>query len=69
MSDKWESDSLRWIHAVRKQIYKKTKGKSLRELTPEPSAEAKGLAKKLRLQRVPLRGERTSVTKSKARTR
>jgi len=55
MSEKRESDSLTWIHAVRKRNYERTKDKSLVELSPEPSAKVKSLVKKLRLQRVPLR--------------
>lgn len=69
MSEKWESDSLRWIHSLRKQSYQKTKEKSLRELPLGPSAEAKALVKKLGLQRAPLRAEKRPVTKSKARSR
>jgi hypothetical protein len=58
MSKKWESESLAWIHAVRKRNYDKTKGKSLAELTPGPSAKTDALVKKLRLQRAPMRAPR-----------
>jgi hypothetical protein len=69
MSEKWESDSLRWIHSVRKQSYQKTKGKSLEELSSGPSAEAKALAKRLGLQRVPLRTEKRPGARGRARRR
>ena len=54
MSEKWESESLRWIHSVRKRSYEKTKGKSLKELALGPTQAAKALSKKLGLKRVPL---------------
>ena len=69
MSERWESDSLRWIHSVRKQSYKRTKGKSLEQLAVGPSAEARALAKRLRLPRVPLRGEQKPARKNKAPSR
>ena len=69
MSEKWESDSLRWIHSVSKQSYKKTKGKSLEQLPVGPSAEAKALAKKLGLQRIHLRTERRPGAKGRTRSR
>jgi hypothetical protein len=69
MSERWESDSLRWVHSVRKQSYKKTKGKSLEQLAVGPSAEARALAKKLGLQRVPLRSEQRPASKNKAPSR
>ncbi|MFQ5684257.1 MAG: hypothetical protein ACE5HC_13435 [Candidatus Binatia bacterium] len=69
MSEKWESESLEWIHAVRKQSYQKTKGKSLAKLPFGPSAEAEALGKQLRLQRAPLRTEKRTVTKSKAHSK
>jgi hypothetical protein len=47
MSKKWESESLDWIHAIRKRNYEKTKGKSLAELSPGPSAKSDALVKKL----------------------
>lgn len=62
MSEKWESNSLTWIHAIRKRNYEKTKDKSLAELSPEPSAKVKSLVKKLRLQRVPLRVQKQPTT-------
>lgn len=62
MSEKWESDSLTWIHAIRKRNYEKTKDKTLAELSPEPSAKVKSLVKKLRLQRVPLRVQKQPTT-------
>lgn len=69
MSEKWESESLKWIHVVRKQSYQTTKGKSLEHLPVGPSAKARALVKRLGLQRVPLRAEKTPVTKRKARSR
>jgi len=57
MSEKWESDSLSWIHEVRETNYKRAKGKPLRGLLPRPSREAQALSRRLRLQRMPLRPE------------
>ena len=69
MSEKWESESLRWIHSVRNQSYKKTKGKSLEDLPVGPSGKAKALARRLGLQRVPLRTEKGAVTRRKAHSK
>lgn len=66
MNEKWESDSLRWIHSLRKQNYQRTKKKPLRELPLGPSAEAKALVKKLGLQRASLRTEKRPETRNKA---
>jgi hypothetical protein len=55
MSKKWESESLDWIHAIRKRNYEKTKGKSLADLSPGPSAKSDALVKKLKLQRAQVR--------------
>lgn len=63
MSKKWESESLSWIHAVRKQNYEKTKGKSLAELSSEPGAKTDTIVKKLKLQRVPLRARKKAASK------
>ena len=63
MSKKWESESLGWIHAVRKRNDEKTKGKSLAELSPGPTAKTVALVKKLRLQRVPARVHKKAGTK------
>ncbi len=63
MSKKWESESLSWIHAVRKRNYEKSKGKSLAELSPGPGAKTDALVKKLKLQRVPLRGHKKAGSK------
>lgn len=63
MSKKWESESLGWIHAVRKRNYEKTKGKSLAELPPGPSAKTDALVKRLRLQRAPVRAHKKTGTK------
>ena len=63
MSKKWESESLGWIHAVRTRNYEKTKGKSLAELSPGPTAKTEALVKKLRLQRVPVRAHKKTGTK------
>jgi hypothetical protein len=63
MSKKWESESLDWIHAIRKQNYEKTKGKSLAELSPGPSAKSDALVKKLKLQRAQGRGPKKAGIK------
>lgn len=63
MSKKWESESLSWIHAVRKRNYEKTKGKSLAELSPGPGAKADALVRKLKLQRVPVGTHKKTATK------
>jgi hypothetical protein len=55
MSKKWESESLGWIHAIRKRNYEKTKGKSLAALSPGLSAKSNALVKKLKLQRAQVR--------------
>ena len=55
MSKKWESESLGWIHAIRKRNYEKTRGKSLAELSPGPSTKSDALVKKLKLQRAQVR--------------
>lgn len=57
MSERWESDSLRWIHEVREANYKRGKSKSLHKLFSGPSRRAQALVRKLRLQRVTLRPE------------
>ena len=63
MSKKWESESLSWIHAVRKRNYEKTKGKSLTELSPGPGAKTNALIRKLKLQRVAARTLKKTATK------
>jgi len=63
MSEKWESESLSWIHAVRKRNYEKTKGKSLAELSPGPGAKCDALIRKLKLQRVAARTLKKTATK------
>ena len=65
MSKKWESESLSWIHAVRKRHYEKTKGKSLAELSPGPGAKTTALIRKLKLQRVPARTHNKTATKGR----
>ncbi len=65
MSKKWESESLSWIHAVRKRNYEKTKGKSLAELSPGPGAKTDVLVKKLRLQRVPVPVHKKAANKGR----
>jgi len=57
MSEKWESDSLSWIHEVREKNYKRAKGKPLSGLLPGPSRKAQALSRRLRLKRLPLRPE------------
>ena len=41
MAEKWESDSLRWIHEVRAENYRRTKHIPLRKLPVGLSQEAK----------------------------
>jgi hypothetical protein len=69
MSETWESESLRWIHNLRKRNYQKTKGKLLEKLPVGPSKEAKALAKKLRLQRVALRTESIPPVRNNTRSK
>ena len=66
MSKKWESESLSWIHAVRKRNYEKTKGKLLAELSPGPGAKTDALIRKLKLQRVAARAHKKTATKRRA---
>jgi len=63
MSEKWESESLSWIHEIREKNYKRARGKPLRELPAVPSREARALSRRLRLQRMPLRPEERSAPK------
>jgi hypothetical protein len=63
MSKKWESESLDWIHAIRKRNYEKTKGKSLAELSPGPSGKSDALVKKLKLQRAQIRAPKKAGIK------
>ncbi len=65
MSEKWESDSLNWIHEVRETNYKRAKGKPLRGLLPGPGREAQALRRRLRLKRLPLRPEERSAPKGR----
>jgi hypothetical protein len=69
MSERWESDSLRWIHEVREKNYKRGRGKSLDKLFLGPSREARALVRKLRLQRVALRPEAKPFPKRQAGSR
>jgi hypothetical protein len=69
MSERWESDSLRWIHEVREANYKRGKGKSLDRLISGPSLKARALVRKLRLQRVTLRPEAKPLTKRQTGSR
>lgn len=69
MSEKWESDSLSWIHEVREKNYKRAKGKPLRKLLPGPSREAQALSRRLRLQRMPLRPEERLTPKRRVGAR
>lgn len=55
MSEKWESDSLRWIHEVREENYKRTKRKPLEKLPLGPSRAAQALIRALGLRRAALR--------------
>ena len=49
MAEKWESDSLRWIHEVRAANYRRTKHIPLRKLPIGLSPEAKALVEQLGL--------------------
>ncbi len=69
MSERWESDSLRWIHEVREKKYKRGRGKSLETLFSGPSRKARALVRKLRLQRVVLRPEAKPFPKRHAGSR
>jgi hypothetical protein len=69
MSEKWESDSLRWIHELREKNYRQVKGKPLREFPVGPSREAQALIRKLGLKRTPLRPEESLAPKRQARSR
>jgi len=55
MGEKWESDSLRWIHEVREENYKQIQGKPLGKFPLGPSRAAHTLARRLGLKRVPFR--------------
>ena len=69
MSERWESESLRWIHEIREQNYKRTRGKLLRKLSLGPSREVQALARRLGLQRVPLRSEERQIPKRRSGSR
>jgi len=69
MSEKWESNSLSWIHEVREKNYKRAKGKPLRGLLPKPSREAQALSRRLRLKWLPLRPEERSAPKRRVGSR
>jgi len=69
MSERWESDSLRWIHEVREKNYKRGKGKSLEKLRPGPSRKAQALARRLGLQHVALRPEAKPLAKRQTGSR
>ncbi len=47
--EKWDFDSLEWIHRARAQIYKAERKRSLTEVTPYLSPEAAALARRLKL--------------------
>ncbi len=68
MSERWESDSLRWIHELREENYKRAKGKSLGELPLGPSREAQAIIRRLGLKRGPLRSEERLSPKRHARS-
>ncbi len=69
MSEKWESDSLSWIHEVREKNYKRAKGKPLKGFSPGPSREAQALSRRLRLQRMPLRPKERLTQKRRVSSR
>lgn len=69
MSEKWESESLRWIHEVREKNYRRARGKPLRQLPLGPSHKAQALSRKLGLQRASLRPEGSVALKRQARSR
>ena len=69
MSEKWESESLRWIHKLREKNYRRAKGRPLRKLPLGASREAQALSRKLGLQRTSLRPEASLAPKRLARSR
>lgn len=69
MGEKWESDSLRWIHEVREENYKRTKRKSLQQLPLGPSRAVEALIRTLGLRRTALRPEERLARKRKVLSR
>ena len=55
--ERWEYESLAWIHRARERLYETEQGVPLTDLEPGLSPDAARLASKLRLKRVPA-GER-----------
>ena len=51
--ERWEYESLAWIHRVRESLYETEKGVPLTELKPTLSRDAARLASKLKRKRVP----------------
>jgi len=47
--EKWDYDSLEWIHRARAQIYKAEKKQPLTEIAPRLSSNAAVLARRLKL--------------------
>lgn len=67
MREKWDSDSLRWIHEVREENYLRTRDKTLRAMSPSPSAAARTLLRRLGLRRVPLRRDEQLIRAGRRR--
>ncbi len=69
MREHWESESLRWLHELREENYKRAKGKPLRQLPPGPTPAARTLARKLDLHYVSPHVEETVPLKRRAQSR
>jgi len=50
--EKWDYDSLEWIHRARAQIYQAEMKRSLTQVTPQLSPGAAALARRLKLKMV-----------------
>lgn len=58
----WETESLKWIHEVRKRNYERTKHLKVTELPLPTSEEVDRLAAEFGLARVPARSRRKHFT-------
>lgn len=47
--EKWESNSLKWIHKIRDQSYQETKGMDLRKVAEMTNKRAHEFIKKIKL--------------------
>lgn len=50
--EKWDYESLEWIHQARAQIYEAEKRRPLTKLTPRLSPEAGAIARRLKLKMI-----------------